>query len=126
MVNWNLVLSSNAALKGFNFKDLPPQQNLWVHLRPAVAESPRKWPFSEHSPPPTSDHHSRRGRTAFQQQAGESVTRGDRRRRELEARSPSPPLACLLLESFAASGGKWWVLSPAGNKIVKASSTGGY
>ena len=35
---------------------------------------------------------------AFQQQAGESVTRGDRRRRELEARSSSPPLACLLLE----------------------------
>lgn len=28
-------------------------------------------------------------------QAGESVTRGDRRRRELEARRPSPPLACL-------------------------------
>ena len=45
---------------------------------------------------------------AFQQQAGESVTRGDGRRRVLEARSPSPPLACLLLESFAASGGKWW------------------
>ena len=30
---------------------------------------------------------------AFQQQAGESVTRGDRRRRELQARSSSPPLA---------------------------------
>jgi hypothetical protein len=44
---------------------------------------------------------------AFQQQAGESVTRGDRRRRELEARSSSPPLARLLLESLAASGGIW-------------------
>ena len=43
----------------------------------------------------------------FQQQAGESVTRGDRRRRELEARSSSPPLACLLLECRTASGGKW-------------------
>src|ERR1039458_8792957 len=42
---------------------------------------------------------------AFQQQAGESVTRGDRRRRELEARSSSPPLACPLLESLAAFGG---------------------
>jgi len=41
---------------------------------------------------------------AFQQQAGESVTRGDRRRRELEARSSSPPLARLLPESLAASG----------------------
>src|ERR1039458_7388848 len=29
---------------------------------------------------------------AFQQQAGESVTRGDRRRRELEARGSWPPL----------------------------------
>ncbi len=45
---------------------------------------------------------------AFQQQAGESVTRGDRRRRELEARSSSPPLACLLLKCWTASGGKWW------------------
>jgi hypothetical protein len=34
---------------------------------------------------------------------------GDRRRRELEARKPSPPLACLLLESLSASGGEWWV-----------------
>ena len=45
---------------------------------------------------------------AFQKQAGESVTRGDRRRRELEAPSSSPPLASLLLESLAASGGDWW------------------
>jgi hypothetical protein len=44
----------------------------------------------------------------FQQQAGETVTRGDRRRRELEARSSSPPLACLLLECLATSGGNWW------------------
>jgi predicted lipoprotein with Yx(FWY)xxD motif len=29
-------------------------------------------------------------------------------------------------QGLNASGGKWWVLSPAGNKIVKASSTGGY
>jgi hypothetical protein len=45
---------------------------------------------------------------AFRQQAGESVTRGDRRRRELEARSSSPPLACLLPECLAASGGNQW------------------
>ena len=45
---------------------------------------------------------------AFQQQAGESVTRGDRRRRELEARSSSPPLARLLLGSLTTSGGNWW------------------
>jgi hypothetical protein len=44
----------------------------------------------------------------FQQQAGESVTRGDRRRRDLEARSSSPPLAGLLLECLATSGGNWW------------------
>ena len=42
---------------------------------------------------------------AFQQQAGESVTRGDRRRRELEARSSSPPLARLLLESWPPPAG---------------------
>jgi hypothetical protein len=42
---------------------------------------------------------------AFRQQAGESVTHGDRRRRKLEARSSSPPLACLLPECFTASGG---------------------
>ena len=40
-----------------------------------------------------------------QQQAGESVTRGDRRRRELGLERPSPPLARLLLRSLAASGG---------------------
>ena len=34
-----------------------------------------------------------------QGQAGEFVTRGDRWRRELEARRPSPPLACLPLRS---------------------------
>jgi hypothetical protein len=45
---------------------------------------------------------------ASQQQPGESVTRGDRRRRELEARSSSPPLARLLLRSLSASGGIWW------------------
>jgi len=44
---------------------------------------------------------------AFQQQASESVTRGDRRRRELEARSSSPPLARLLPESLSAFGGDW-------------------
>ena len=46
---------------------------------------------------------------ALQRQAGESVTRGDRRRRELEARSPSPPLACLPLKCWFASGasGGW-------------------
>jgi len=45
---------------------------------------------------------------APQQQAGESVTRSDRRRRELEAHSSSPPLARLLLGSLAAYGGIWW------------------
>ena len=45
---------------------------------------------------------------APQQQAGESVARSDRRRRELEARSSSPPLARLLLGSLAACGGNWW------------------
>ena len=45
---------------------------------------------------------------ASEQQADESVTRGDRRRRELEARSSSPPLARLLLGSLTTSGGNWW------------------
>ncbi len=41
---------------------------------------------------------------AFQRQAGESVGCGYRRRRELEARSLSPPLACLPLKCWFASG----------------------
>ena len=42
---------------------------------------------------------------ASQQQAGESVTRGDRRRRELWLKSSSPPLARLLLGCLTAFGG---------------------
>jgi hypothetical protein len=54
-----------------------------------------------------------------QGQAGESVTRGDRRRRELEARKPSPPLDRLLLGSLSASGGNWWFkFRPAGGALV--------
>src|SRR5229473_1558620 len=54
-----------------------PQQNLWVKL--ALPVSGRASPL--------------RG--------------GDRRRRGLEAQSPSPPLARPLTESWSASGGEW-------------------
>jgi hypothetical protein len=55
---------------------------------------------------------------AFLHLADESVTRGDRRRRELEARSSSPPLACLLPECLAASGGNQWLVVLAHNQTV--------
>jgi hypothetical protein len=55
---------------------------------------------------------------AFRQQAGQSVTRGDRRRRELEARSSSPPLACLLPECLAAFGGNQCSIAAGHNHAV--------
>ena len=46
---------------------------------------------------------------AFQQQAGESVTRGDRRRRELEARRRRSPACCWNAGAPpAASGDRLW------------------
>ena len=61
---------------------------------------------------------------ASQQQAGESVTRSDRRRRELEARSSSPPLARLLLGSLAASGGTGDHTLAVANRLESPDITG--
>ena len=55
---------------------------------------------------------------AFQQHAGESVRRGDRRSHELGLEGSSPPLACLLLESLAASGGNQWSDAGAFNHTI--------
>jgi hypothetical protein len=55
---------------------------------------------------------------AYSHGLSESVTRGDRRGRELGLEGSSPPLACLLLESLADSGGNQWSGAGAFNHTI--------